>query len=250
MKKAGIGILLYINGVDVAVQKDLTLNVDRKLIPASGKQDGSWESHILGSKSVTIAYNALQSTTGLSGAGLFDILTGAKSALLVITGFTVPIIAEVDLQNSNINAPQDEATTIQGTFKVNGKLYRLSGDNAALVTNPGNTHSYDTFTVSGTKVTSAINVTGGANAYSNSFSVTEDDIVKVALYLTKTSGEIPSVELRDSTTAELSNKVALVEGLNFVILVATGTDANSTLWMGNTAAAVWSTSNIYCFKAN
>lgn len=250
-KYQGRSILLYIDGQEVACQKDLSLNIDRNLFPTNSKQDNGWETHGNGRKKSSVVFSALQSTVGLSGTELMDLIRGANSSLLVINGFAYPYVMEVDLQNSVIDAPDDNAVTLSGTFVANGKIYRLAGGNANLVTDPdGGTANYDTLTVSGISITSAIDATGSVACLSNAFSVTENDVVKMFVFVTLTSGQLPTVGIWDNVSAFISNTQVLGAGLNVVTFTVTGTVANATLKISNTAATNFATSNIYCFKAN
>lgn len=249
-KYQGRSILLYINGQEVACQKDLSISIDRNLFPTSVKQDAGWETHGNGKKKSNVPFSALQSTDGFSGTELMDIIRGADDALLVINGFSVPYVMEVDLQNTVISAPDDDAVTLSGTFIANGRIYRIAGGNANLITDPdGGATDYDTHTVSGISFTSMINAAGTAACTSNEFGVTENDVIKLFVFLTKTSGELPTVGIWDNTSAYVSNTQALVEGFNLVTLTVTGTDASASLRFNNTGASNWSTSNIYLFKS-
>ncbi len=244
----GASILLYINGTEVACQKGLSINLDRKLFSTTNKQSGGWDEHGNGNKSSNIPFSALQSTTGLSGNDLLDLIIGASSALLVINGFTYPYVGEVDLQNTQISAPQDEAVTLQGTFAINGKLYRLAGDTANKITDPdGGGSDYDTLTTSGIKITSAINASGAKSCVTNTFAVSDGDVLKLFIYLTLTSGQAPQVII-DGTSLSVDGGT-LVAGLNVVTMTMTDDEASAVLKFLNSAAANWSTSNIYLCKA-
>jgi hypothetical protein len=111
----------------------------------------------------------------------------------------------------------------------------------------GGNSGFDTFTVSGTKITSAINTAGACYSLSNSFSVTDTSTYKVILFFILNSGEAPEVYL-EAGSGVISNAVTLVAGVNIVTLIATSTESGF-LTIKNTGATNYSTSNIYVFKA-
>lgn len=118
-----------------------------------------------------------------------------------------------------------------------------------LITNPdflGN--SYDTITISGISILSAINLAGSAELFSDTFAVTTGDVIKFITFLTKTSGQIPMVRIKNSSdNSVISNTVSLVEGLNFITLTVTDT-ATAELNLYNTDVANWSTSEILVIR--
>jgi len=179
-----------------------------------------------------------------------DYIIDRSSLLLSITGGVgAPIVAEADMSSVKIDAPQEQAMSLSGSLKVNGAFYQLSGTRANLVTDPdAGTTDYDTLTLSGLAITSAINAAGTAFCNSNTINISNADVVKVAVFLTLTSGQVPSVGIWDNTSAFISNQVALVAGLNIVTLTATGADTSASLRFFNTGAANWALSPIYAFK--
>ncbi len=245
----GTSVLLYADGTLVALQRDLSISVEQDLPDATSKESAGWAEHINGLRNATVTFDALYSTTGLSAASLLTYITGRTSLLMVILGLSYPLIAEVDVNNLSLVGNREEPGSLSGTLKIKGKLYLLMGGSAQLVTDPdaGGT-TYDTYTVSGLAVTSAINLADSAAADTNTFSVTSGDIVKLAVFLTLNSGQAPTVKLTDPEASDYSNDETLAEGLNIVTLTATGTYAAVVLRILNTAAANWSMSNIYLFK--
>ena len=245
----GTSVLLYADGTLVALQRDLSISVEQDLPDATSKESAGWAEHINGLRNATVTFDALYSTTGLSAASLLTYITGRTSLLMVILGLSYPLIAEVDVNNLSLVGNREEPGSLSGTLKIKGKLYLLMGGSAQLVTDPdaGGT-TYDTYTVSGLAVTSAINLADSAAADTNTFSVTSGDIVKLAVFLTLNSGQAPTVKLIDPEASDYSNDETLAEGLNIVTLTATGTYAAVVLRILNTAAANWSMSNIYLFK--
>jgi len=244
----GTSVLLYADGTLVALQRDLSISVEQGLPDATSKESAGWAEHINGLRNATVTFDALYSTTGLSAASLLTYITGRTSLLMVILGLSYPLIAEVDVNNLSLVGNREEPGSLSGTLKIKGKLYLLMGGSAQLVTDPdGTSETYDTFTVSGIAVTSAIIASGSASASSNTFSVTDGDIIKVAVFVTLTSGQLPTVEIRESGAASISTPSTLTEGLNIVTLVVNSTKtAHLTIY--NTEAANWSMSNIYLFK--
>jgi len=231
------------------LQKGLNISADVDLPDASNKESAGWAEHIQGMRNATLSFDALYSTTGLSAASLLTYITGRTSILMsIIGGFSYPILGEVDLPSLSLVGDTEQPGALSGSLKVNGKLYQLKGSSAQLVTDPDATGTdYDTFTISGIAVTSAINLAGTAYAHSNTFSVTSGDIIKVAVYVTNNSGAAPTVEICQSGGAAISNVEQLVNGLNIVTLTVTDTQT-AHLTFRNAAAANFALSNIYCFK--
>jgi predicted secreted protein len=255
----GTALLLYSEGVLVGFQQGLTINVSQKLEDITNKESAGWEQHISGVLNATIEFNALfasPNTPDMNALALMDYIINRESLLVEILGLTYPFVGEADLSSLKFNAPLEGAMSLSGSLKTNGGLYMLSslvpvgaGNMANLITDPdaGGT-DYDTLTVSGLKITSAINAAGNAYCDSNTITTTNGAVYKVACFLTKTSGQLPTVGLYDKTSAYISNTKALVEGLNFITLTGTATDASSCLRFSNSGAASWHVSNIYLFR--
>lgn len=251
-KLNGSLILLAANGTVIAAQKDVSLDVSRNLFPTTNKESDGWDEHGNGEKSVGVPFSSLQSTTGLSDKILFDFINTQASLLLVINGFTVPFVMEVDLQSMVINAAMESAVGLSGTFKPSGRIYRLASTSVQMITDPdaGGT-DYDTLTVSGLAITSAIKSTAGAKKCdSNTISVVDTGVYKLFIYVSLIySGQLPFVGIWDNTSAYISNQAQLVGGFNLVTLTATATDVSASLRFSNSANGNWFTSNIYLFKA-
>jgi predicted secreted protein len=246
----GTLVLLYADGVAIALQKGLDVSAEQDLPDVTNKESGGWEEHMNGLRRASIDFDALFSTTGLSGGELIAYITSRTSLLMVITGgVTYPFVGEVDVKSVKLSAPQENPFALSGSLKLKGPLYQLKGTSAALVTDPdaGGT-DYDTLTVSGIAITSAINAAGAAYCNSNTFSVSLGDVIKVAVFLTLNSGEVPSVAIWDNTSADISNVATLVAGLNILTLTVTGNDASASLRWRNSGAANWALSSIYAFK--
>lgn len=245
----GTLLLVYADGVVIAAQKGVSVNVNQNLPDASTKESAGWAEHINGQRDCEVTIEGLISTTGKTAHELYDYIMDRKSLLLVVDGFTYPYVMEANVSASSINAPAEEAAGLSGTFRANGAMYHLSGDNANLITDPdAGGEDYETLTISGIAITSAINAAGSAYCNSNEISVSEGDIIKVFVFLTLTSGQAPSISVWDNTSADISNKEALVEGANFITLTVTGTDASASIRISNTDAANFALSNIYAFK--
>lgn len=250
-KLNGTAVLVYADGTLIAAQKGCTVNLTQALFDTSTKEDAGWSTHGNGMRNADVSIDGLASTTGLSVKELFAYITSRTSLLLVIDGLGYPCVCQVDVASSSISGPQEDATTINGSFKVKGNLYYLADTNVNLVTSPSSGGTdYDTLTVSVIKIISAINIAGGATCKSNSFAVAIGNIIKVAVFLTRTSGELPSMTIFEvgGGAAAISNAVQLTEGLNFITLTATDTHTGC-LNITNTGASNFSLSNIYCFKA-
>lgn len=105
---------------------------------------------------------------------------------------------------------------------------------------------YDTFTFSGTEITSAVNAAGNASGSSFSFPVTRGETIKIIFTLTLNSGQLPTVYLTDvAWTQEVTQ--AAVAGLNEISLVP-GWSWDTRLRFRNTAAADWETSEIIVIR--
>jgi hypothetical protein len=112
-----------------------------------------------------------------------------------------------------------------------------------LMTDPdGIAQAYDTFTIDGIKVTSAITV-GYSYAMSNIFSVLEGEIIQVNINLTLNSGQTPSITIADGLTYQ-SETVQLINGINKISLKINSSSVNATLMFTNQQAANWSTGDI------
>jgi hypothetical protein len=189
----------------------------------------------------------------LSAKDLMDYILNSTSLLVSILGGTFPIIGKADMNSISFDASSEQAMTLSGSLKINGPLYPLTelpaGKYVNLVTDPdsGGT-DYETHTESGTAFTSLINSGGTAYANSNEMSIADTGVYKLAVFITKNSGQLPTVGLWDNTSAYISNQVALVEGLNLITLTATATDATASLRITNTGACDLVTSPIYLFR--
>ena len=245
----GTNVLLYADGTVIALQRGLNINTEQDLPDATTKQSAGWAEHINGQRNSTVNFDALYSTTGLSAKDLITYITGRKSLLMAIVGgISYPVIGEVDVSSISLTGNKEEPAALSGNLKVNGKLYQLSGTSASLITDPdAGGVDYDTFAISGIAVTSAINLAGSAYAHSNTFSVTNGDIIKVAVFFTLNSGQAPSVEICQNGGSAISNVETLEEGLSIITLTVTSTQT-AHLTFRNTAAADWSLSSVYCFK--
>jgi len=242
-------LLLYADGVVIATQKGCSVSVEQDLPDTTTKDSAGWAEHMNGLRNASVDLDALYSTTGISGDELIAYITGASSLLLALVGgVSYPMVAEVNMASVKLNAPTEGAMELTGSLKINGPLYHLKGTSAALVTDPDETGTdYDTFTISGIAISSAINEAGTAYAHSNTFSVTDEDVIKVAVFLTSNSGELPTIEVCQSGGAAISNVESLVAGLNIITLTATDTQT-AHITLRNTGAANWSLSSLYAFK--
>lgn len=248
-KLNGTTLTIWADGQIIAAQKGCTITTSQNLFDTTNKDSGGWSEHMNGLRNADISIDGLASTTGISAKELFAYIIGRTSLLLVVEGLDYNIVCEADLPSSSVNGPMEDATTLSGSFKVKGNLYYLSGTSVQMITDPdaGGT-DYDTMTVSGVKITSAINAAGTAYVMSNTISVADTGVYKLFVFLTLTSGQVPSVALWDNTSADISNVAALAAGLNVITLTATATDASASLRFRNTGAANWATSNIYLFR--
>jgi predicted secreted protein len=254
----GTVMLLSSEGVNIALQRGVSLGVNLNLDDATNKESAGWAQHISGMLNASIDFDALFSaaaTPVMSAKDLMDYILNRKSLLISILGLGYPIVGEADMSSLKFTAPLEQTMTLSGSLKVNGPLFVLSaakefgtGKMVNLVTNPeGVGHDYETYTVSGTAITSAINAAGSAFGHSNSFAVVTGDVLKCAFFFTKTSGEIPTCILTEVGVDDRSNSGVIVEGLNIITLTVT-LSATVVLAFRNTVAAAWNTTPIYLFK--
>lgn len=246
----GTLVLLHADGEAVALQRGLTITAEQDLPDTTNKESGGWAEHEnIGLRNATVSFDALFSTTGKSAADLLAYITGRTSLLMVIVGgISYPMIGEVDLSSVSLTGTMEQPAALSGNLKVNGPLYQLKGTSASLVSDPDATGTdYDTFTISDIAITSAINTAGTAYAHSNTFSVTNGDVIKVCVFLTSNSGEVPTVEICESGSTIVSNQESLAAGLNVVTLTVTKT-CTAHISLRNTGAANWALSSLYAFK--
>lgn len=254
----GTVMLLSSEGVNIALQRGVSLGVNLNLDDATNKESEGWANHISGMLNASIDFDALFSASAtplMSAKDLMDYILNRETLFISILGLGYPIVGEANMSSLKFNAPLEQVMSLSGSLKVNGALFVLSGAKefgagqmTPIISDPdANGTDYDTLTISGTAITSAINTAGSANCFSNSFALNISTKVKVITFLTKTSGQLPTIELAKATSATASNIVTLTEGLNIITLTSTETDAAGRLAFRNSAAANWLTSPIYGF---
>lgn len=246
----GTSLLVYFNGVLIASQKSCTVTWEQDLPGSTTKDSAGWEEHINGTRRATCDFDALFSTTGLSDETFMDYIISRSSLVLVIDGGGFPIVGEANISKVSINAALEEPAGLSGSFKFKGAAWLLTGDYVQLLTNPDEIAvTYNTFTHTGTALTSVISSGSDKVADSNTFAVTSGSSYKVITYLTLNSGQLPMVKLYDNGGGLLrSNEVTLVAGVNVVTLVATAS-TTCGFRISNSSATNFSTSPIYVFKA-
>lgn len=255
---SGTAVVLYANGQPIAMQRGLSVSFNNSMIDASSKESEGWWEGIAGQKDAKIDFNGLFGTglmsdnpAILNAKDLIDYIIARGSLLVSILDLGVPIVGEVLQDSLTFDAPMEGAMSLSGSFKCDGPLYALAGSMGNLITDPdaGGT-SYDTLTVSGLAITSAITAAGNDYLLTNAFGVTDAYVYKFAVYLTVNSGQVPTIGIWDNSGAFISNQVALVAGLNMVTLTATATDTTSSLRIINTSAANWEMTNLYLFQVS
>jgi predicted secreted protein len=253
----GTSVLLYSQGKAIAYQKGLSLSINDTLIDATNKESLAWSEQIPGLRDAKIDFTALFGTglmtdtpIILSAKDLMDYILNKTDLLISILDTGFPIVGKVNMASLAFDAPVEGAMSLSGSLKVSGGLYSLSGAMANLITDPdAGTSDYDTTTVSGISITSAVKSSAGnKKCDSNTISVAYLGIYKLAIFLTLNSGQAPTVGLWDNTSAYISNTSLLVAGLNIVTLVSTATDASASLRFSNTSNCNWVTTPIYLFK--
>lgn len=108
--------------------------------------------------------------------------------------------------------------------------------------------TYETFTTSGNVLSSVIET--GADGYGKSdaagFSLANGESIDVIFYLTKNSGQLPTISIRD-LLGNVIDSAATAEGLNIIELTASGA-VDVLLYFANTAAANYSTTEIHTIR--
>lgn len=259
-KVNGTTVLLYHNGQAIACQQGLNLSINDSIIDISSKDSLGWFNGFSGIKDAKISFKALYSTglmtdnpKVLSAKNLADSLIAKDRILMTIQDIGFPIIGELLTESLSFDAPSEKAVGLTGSARVKGKLYPLTElpypKYKNLITNAWVTTDYDTFNIVGTAFTSLINTAGTAYATSNTiYSIVDTGIYKLVVFVTKNSGQLPTVGLWDNTSAYISNQVVLAEGLNLITLTATATDVTASLRITNSAACDLVTSPIYLFE--
>ena len=244
----GTTVLVYADGTLVATQTDCTINVDQDLPSVTNKSSGGWAEHINGLKSGSISCSALYSTTGVSiDTFIANIIASTNILVMVDVGGT-PMVCEGTPASVSIEAPTEAAATCSMEFTPTGGIYILTGASAQLLTGWTNA-DYDTFTTTGTLISSLIQDSGASSGYSNTIDLTDEDVVKVLTFVTLTSGELPSFVLSASAGgAAVSNAVQCKAGVSMMTLTVTATDSTSVLEISNTGAVNAAIGNTYVFK--
>lgn len=249
----GTNVLLYADGQPIAMQKGLSLSVNDSVIDGTNKESLGWAECITGLKDAKIDCNALfgigtmdDLTPVMSAKDLHDYILSREKIFLSISDIGTPIVGAVNLNSLSFEAPVEGAMTLSGSFKVNGRLFNADPGDENLISDPDSGgSSYDTLTVSDVAITSAIKSTAGDKyVQSNVVDVAFPGAYYLIVYITLTSGQLPTVGLWNNTSAYISNRVQLSAGLNLVRLDSTIADASASLRFTNTANANWHTGDI------
>jgi hypothetical protein len=246
----GTNLLLYCNGTVIALQKSCTISWEQDLPGATTKDSAGWSEHINGTRTASVDFDGLFSTTGLSAVTLMGYITSRTSVLLLVDGGGFPIVGEVDLKSFSINATKEEAAGISGSFKSKGPLWMLTGAYVNVITDPdgiGNS-GYEVLTTSGISITQAQNDSGTCSMGANGFAASINDVYKLITFVTDLgSTQFPSVYISKGGGVSISNTVTLTAGINIHTLTVTETQS-AYLRFENTAYANWQTTNLYLFK--
>jgi hypothetical protein len=112
------------------------------------------------------------------------------------------------------------------------------------------TETYDTFTVDGVDITSAINTSGaGEYAYSNTFSVRKDEVIKVYCVLNTVSGQLPTFTLEGENSISLSATYALVQGTNEIDITVTDNSDVALIRLSSTINSSFGIEDVLFFRA-
>lgn len=240
----GTNVLLYADGSLIACERSCTVNLEQDMPDATCKSSGGWGEHINGLRRASVDFEALYSTTGLSAEELIAYIIGRESIVLVCSATALgSFVMKADINSVSLSAEQETAAAVSGNMQASGSVYFF--DSAAVVTGWTN-DDFDTFTTSGTAITSAIEAGTDANASSTDvINVSNGDSLLVACNLTLTSGALPTIEMYDGSA--LSNVASFVEGVNIITLTATGDVTDGNLIIRAATATNFSTSPIYVF---
>ncbi len=105
--------------------------------------------------------------------------------------------------------------------------------------------AYDTFTVDGTIILSAIDAGATGTCYSNNIgAVKAGDIITVIFDFNLNSGELPHLRITGAGGSTISALTEATEGFNHIDLTITADSISSSLRFSNTAATNFSTSEI------
>ena len=247
----GTEFLLYSNGTLIAAQRDCTIGFNQNLYDTASKDSSGWAEHGNGLRDASIEFEALYSTTGLSADEVVAYITGRTDIMAVVTTDGDPFVMAGSVSNVSVNGPAEEAVSFSGTFTADGEAYHLTGDYAEIIEGWSN-DSFDTFTSSGSAITSAIS--DGTSLQqalaTDPVSTSPGSEHKVILFLTLNSGNAPRLYLTNTTLDQdvITNIHDCTEGLNVVTLTATEADS-ALFWIENENgdAGNWSTSNVYVF---
>ena len=108
-------------------------------------------------------------------------------------------------------------------------------------------NQYETLTVSGTKIISAINSAADGQVYFYpQFEIANNEVITIILYLNLNSGSLPNIRIRHTETGPvISNLVTLAEGINEITLIATADSDNAQIFISNSTNTNYSTSEIW-----
>ncbi len=108
---------------------------------------------------------------------------------------------------------------------------------------------YETFTASGSKITSAINGVATGACFSDAFAVYNGEVITVIFDEDLNAGQVPDIVLVDQISgAAKSNNETTADGLNTITLTATES-TNVQVRLLNNAASNYSTSNITVLRS-
>lgn len=252
----GTALLIYCNGKLVALQKGISIALNIELPDATNKESANWAEHILGDRDAKIDFNALgeygligdKPSVVMGAKALMNYILNSQSIIIEILGLGTVIVGEGDISSLSFDAPEGNTMTLSGSMKVNGPLHFLNAAQPNLITNPAAISNYDIHTVSGTALTPLYDSTGSVYCVSNEFTALSGSSYKLICFLTKASGQFPSVSLDDGYNNITSNVATFVEGLNIITLLCTGSWATSRLRITNGGSTELTTSSIYLLK--
>ena len=267
-------------GEQVRIQCTLTLNsgVYPKLIlysPGTGASDtltdGVNDIYLTSLKDVTTNFVVSLYTSGASNFSLTSVTITKITNTFNITNYFPTLPVETNLSTDTYYTYEGDTLnwlmeagiyylkiTMVEAYVLYSDWFEVDCIYGNLITEVLNTNGlYETFTTSDTIITSAIEtgIEGKATSTVNELSVINGEEITVVCYLTLTSGQLPSISINEdyvvgvSFGTAISNTTQLAAGLNVITLTVTATSSTAFLYIANTAAANWNTSEVQVQRA-
>lgn len=122
----GTRLVLYVNNVAIAHSTSHTFNFDTNMLDASSKDSNGWADFICGQNSWSIDFESLFAMD--AAYGLDELIDLQLNRTLVTLKFSTEETGDIYftgsayLQNTSLEAPNEEVTTYSGSFQGTGAL--------------------------------------------------------------------------------------------------------------------------------